>query len=79
MPAVLASFVQILVGGISAVATGVAGGIKDMAVALFLDTSGSTPVLSEVGGLIAIFAGVSLAIALTTKVWIWVSSIGSAR
>lgn len=79
MGSVLTAFVEILVGGISAVATGVASGIKDMAVALFLDTTGNTTALSQVGGLIAIFAGVGLAISLTTKVWLWISSIGSAR
>lgn len=73
---VLGEFVQILVGGIKDLAAGIAGGVVDMAKALFLDTSNSTVKLSMFGGIIAIFAGIALAVGITTKVYLWVTSLG---
>ena len=55
MTAVLQEFVGLLVGGIQALATGIAQGANSMVSALFLDTSGTTPVLSTFGGVVAIF------------------------
>lgn len=76
MVAVLTEFVNILVGGITAVGTGIANGIANMASALFLDTSGATPVLSTFGGILGIFCGISLAVGITTRVYLWVTSLG---
>lgn len=74
---VLGEFVRILVGGIKDLAAGIAGGVVDMAKALFLDTSTADTVkLSMFGGIIAIFAGIALAIGITTKVYMWVTSLG---
>ena len=74
---VLGEFVQILVGGIKDLAAGIAGGVVDMAKALFLDTSTSGTIkLSMFGGIIAIFAGIALAVGITTKVYLWVTSLG---
>ena len=74
---VLGEFVQILVGGIKDLAAGIAGGVVDMAKALFLDTSTANTVkLSMFGGIIAIFAGIALAVGITTKVYLWVTSLG---
>lgn len=76
MVAVLNEFIALLVGGVTSMATGIAGGIAGMASALFLDTSGNTPVLSTFGGILGIFAGTALAVGLTTRVFLWVSSLG---
>lgn len=76
MVAVLTEFVNILVGGITAVGTGIASGIANMASSLFLDTSGQTPVLSTFGGILGIFCGISLAVGITTRVYLWVTSLG---
>ena len=73
---VLGEFVRILVGGIKGLAAGIAGGVVDMAKALFLEGTGETLKLSVFGGIIAIFAGIALAIGITTKVSMWVPSIG---
>lgn len=80
----LEQFVNVLVGGIESLATGIANGVVSMAKALFLDitpASGSTAEvingLSVFGGIVAIFAGISLAIALTTRVYTWVTSLGN--
>ena len=78
MADVLASFLQILVGGITTVAEGVAAGVVAMAKALFLEYNEGTLVgLSVFGGIIAIFAGIALAIGITTRVYTWVTSLGN--
>lgn len=48
-----------------------------MAVALFLDKTGETPQLSMFGGIIAIFAGIALAVGLTTLVTKFIMSLGA--
>lgn len=74
--AVLKEFVTILVAGIKDLATGIASGVVDMAKALFLEGTGETLKLSVFGGIIAIFAGIALAIGITSKVYLWVTSLG---
>lgn len=76
MVAVLNEFIALLVGGVTSMATGIAGGIAGMASALFLDSSGATPVLSTFGGIMGIFAGLALAVGITTRVFLWVTSLG---
>lgn len=78
MAAALTEFVGLLVGGITALATGVAQGVSTMASTLFLATDGQGTVtgLSAFGGIAGIFAGISLAVGITTRVFIWVQSLG---
>lgn len=76
----LSDFVAILVNGIQDLASGIAGGVAAMAQDLFLATDPSTHAvtgLSVFGGIVAIFAGLSLAIAITTKVYTWVTTLGN--
>ena len=74
----LGEFVQILVSAIVSLGTGIANGVSSMAQALFLNVSeGTVTGLSMFGGIIAIFAGLSLATAITTKVYTWVTSLGN--
>lgn len=82
MATVLQEFVSILVGGITTLGTAIASGVVNMAKALFLvestGTGGAvTYSLSVFGGIIAIFGGISLACALTSKVYMWVTSLGA--
>lgn len=77
---VLQQFVEILVGAIENLATGVASGIAKMASALFLETNAETGAvtgLSVYGGIVAIFAGLALSIAITTRVFTWITSLGN--
>lgn len=78
MATVLTEFINILVGGVTQMATGLAGGVVAMAKALFLEVSetGAVTGLSIFGGIIAIFAGISLAVGITTRVYLWVTSLG---
>lgn len=74
----LSEFVSILVSAIVSLGTGIATGVSNMAQALFLEVSeGAVTGLSMFGGIIAIFAGLSLATAITTKVYTWVTSLGN--
>lgn len=80
MANVLQQFVEILVSGIQSLATGIAEGVVTMAKALFLEVDSTTHAvtgLSVFGGIIAIFAGLALAIAITTRVYTWVTSLGN--
>jgi len=75
---ILQSFVEILVGAISSLAEGIATGVVTMAKALFLEYNEGTLVgLSVFGGIIAIFAGIALAVGITTRVYTWVTSLGN--
>lgn len=79
MATVLTEFINILVGGVTQMATGLAGGIVAMAKALFLEVNAETGAvtgLSIFGGVIAIFAGISFAVGITTRVYLWVTSLG---
>ena len=80
MATVLEQFIQILVSGLVSLAQGIAGGITAMAKALFLEvneTSGAVTGLSTFGGIVAIFAGLALAVSITTRVYLWVTSLGN--
>ena len=78
MANVLQEFIQIMVAGITDLATGIAGGVVAMSKALFLEVSagGEVTGLSVFGGLCAIFAGISLAVGITTRVYLWVTRLG---
>lgn len=79
MSTVLTEFIGILVSGITQLAEGIASGVVAMAQALFLKTSeaGAVTGLSMFGGIVAIFAGLGLAVSITTKVYTWVTSLGN--
>ena len=79
MATALSEFVSILVGGIQGLATGIASGVSQMAQELFLEVDSTTHAvtgLSSFGGIIAIFAGLALAVGITTRVFLWVTSLG---
>lgn len=77
MSGVLQEIITLLVSGISQMATGIGSGLQALANAIFLDTTGSSPVLSTFGGLIVVFAGIALAIGLSRFVVNWVTSLGN--
>lgn len=76
---VLGEFVDILVGGITNMATGIGSGVNQFAADLFFRMSedGTVAGLSTFGGLIAIFGGISLSCGLTYLIFSWVRSIGN--
>lgn len=64
MTGVLTEIVTLLTSGLSSMATGIGQGFQSFMGAIFLDTTGSTPVLSVTGGIIVVFAAIALAIGL---------------
>lgn len=79
MAQVLSQFIDILVGGVVSLGTGIANGVVNMAKALFLEVSeqGAVTGLSMFGGIVAIFAGLALATGITTRVFTWITSLGN--
>lgn len=78
---IMQAVVEILVGGISGVATGIGEGLSTLATSIFLQTSGTgaeaTTSLSTFGVLIVVFAGISLAVGLCRWVVNFVTSLGA--
>lgn len=81
MASVLEEFVEILVAGITDLGSAIASGVVNMAKSLFVvegtGTAAGTYTLSAFGGIIAIFGGLALATAITSRVYIWVTSLGN--
>ena len=80
MTVVLQEIISLLVAGISGIATGIGSGLSELVQAIFLTgegTSASPYALSTFGGVIIIFAGISLAIGLSRLVVNWVTSLGN--
>ena len=78
MTALLTEIISILVGGITGVATGIGEGLSTLAKCIFISsTEGGAMTLSVFGGLIVIFAGISLAIGLSRWVVNFVTSLGA--
>lgn len=75
--ALLTAIIEILVGGISGVATGIGQGLSTLAVSIFLTGEGNAQTLSTFGVLIVCFAGISLAIGLCRWVVNFVTSLGA--
>lgn len=77
MTALLQQIIEILIAGISGIAEGVGGGLTTLAKSIFVTVSGETTTLSIFGGLVVVFAGISLAIGLCRWVVDWITSLGS--
>ena len=77
MTQVLTEIIELLTAGISGIALGIGGGLRELVGNIFLDTTGDTTKLSVFGGVIVVFAGVSLAIGLSRWVVNWVTSLGA--
>lgn len=75
MTAILSEIIKILVAGITGVAQGIGSGLTTLAQSIFLGTEAGT--LSVFGGLVVVFAGISLAIGLCRWVVDWITSLGA--
>lgn len=79
MEAVLNEIIELLVGGIVGIASGIGTGLSTLTQEIFLNVneSGEVQGLSIFGGVIIVFAGISLAIGLSRMVVNWVTSLGN--
>lgn len=73
------AIVEILVSGITGIATGIGTGLSNLAKSIFLVTSGETTSLSTFGTIIVVFAGIALAIGLSRLVVKWLTSLGGSN
>lgn len=81
MGAVLTEIITLLTSGLTEMAKGIGGGLTSLVTSIFLETSGTgdsaVTKLSVFGGVIIIFAGISLAVGLSRWVVNWVTSLGN--
>lgn len=75
MTAILSQIIEILIAGITGIASGVGSGLTTLAQSIFLGAEAGT--LSVFGGLVVVFAGISLAIGLCRWVVDWITSLGA--
>lgn len=75
--ALVSAIIEILVSGITGVATGVGSGLSTLASNIFFVTNEGTTTLSVLGICIVAFAGISLALALCRWVLNFFSSLGA--
>lgn len=81
MTAILQEIIDLLVGGIGGIASGIGEGLGNLMKSIFLEMSetGEPTGLSVFGGVIIVFAGVSLAIGLSKLVVHWITSLGASN
>lgn len=77
MTELLQEIISILVAGISQIATGIGSGLTALVQNIFLTTTETGTELSLFGGVVIVFAGISLAIGLCRWVMSFVTSLGS--
>lgn len=79
MVEILKEIITIITGGITQTATAIGGGLSQVVQSVLLDTTGETMKLSVFGGVVMVFAGISLAIGLTKWAMYFVSSFGRSK
>lgn len=80
MTALLQEIIALLTAGLTGMAQGIGGGLTALVQAIFLEMDGTSVAgLSTFGGLIVVFAGISLAVGLSRWVVNWVTSLGASH
>lgn len=78
MSAILTEIISLLTGGITGIASGVGQGVSSLVQQIFITTGeGGAQSLSTFGGVVVVFAGVSLAIGLCRWVMSFLTSLGA--
>lgn len=79
---ILTAIIEILVGGITGVASGIGEGLSTLVTNIFVSGAGTTEspyTLTVFGTMVVVFAGIALALGLCRLVVHWVTTMGSAR
>jgi len=80
MSSILTEIVQLLTGGITGVASGIGQGVSNLVSDIFITTGANdAKSLSVFGGIVVVFAGVSLAIGLCRWVMNFLTSLGAKK
>ena len=79
MSTILQEIISLLVAGITGIASGIGSGLSSLVQSIFLTVgeNGAIEGLSTFGGVIVVFAGISLAVGLSKWVVNWVTSLGA--
>lgn len=75
MTSILQEIIELLVGGLTQIATGVGNGLSTLVEKIFLNADKTG--LSTYGGVIIIFAGMAFAISLCSRVVAWITTLGN--
>lgn len=73
---IVTQIIQILVSGLTEMASGIGGGLNNLAQSIFLIQVEGSWKLSQFGGLIVAFGAVALAVGLSRFVVNWLTSFG---
>lgn len=79
---ILTAIIEILVGGITGIASGIGSGLSTLVTQIFVTGAGTTEsphTLSVFGTVIVVFAAIALAIGLCRLVVHWISTLGGGR
>ncbi len=79
MSAILTEIVSLLTGGITGIASGIGQGVSSLVQNIFITTTEGASALSTFGGVVVVFAGVSLAIGLCRWVMNFLTSLGAKK
>lgn len=77
MGGILTEIISLLTSGLTGIASGIGSGLSELVTNVFLDGTGESQKLSVFGGVVIIFAGVSLAIGLSRWVTSFITSLGN--
>lgn len=76
---IVEDIVEILVSGISNMATGIGTGVSNLVTNLALTGTGESQTLSMFTIFVAVFGGISLCVGLGRKILSWIGSLGGRR
>lgn len=78
---ILSQIIEILTGGLVSFGTGLGAGIQAIVQALFVNVDSGTgaQTLTVFGTVIVVFAGVSLAVGITRRLFGWIVSLGGRK
>lgn len=77
MSTILVEGIEVLTAGIVPYAEAFGGGLKALALSIFVDGTGESQTLGIVGGMAFLFGGLSLAVGISRWFLNWVTSLGS--
>lgn len=58
---------------------GIGEGLQDIVTSMFITTTGDVQSLSIFGGMVAVFAGIGLAVSLTRLCFGWLATLGARK